>query len=171
MSRFTDLIDEFVNRRNDPDPVFDHDSAFGYRIEGHELIETYAGITRTIAGWTSPGTIDTMLWITINWSGPVRVKLEEKIRRIPMVVLTVMPTEEFDDHGADVIWWSIPVECMSCGEYLADDQREIGLCEACQRLIAGHPQGEYPDNANRPGYEQRRGLHGDPLPRSRPSKG
>ena len=170
MATFSDLIDSFVDSHELEDMGGEIlESNAGYRVKGHELIEIVEGVDRVVAGCESPGTIDVTIWISSSWRGWARERLELKLKRIPLVCFTVMPTEEYDDLGADVLWWGRPIQCMSCLEPLEGEQRLIGLCDECIKLRVNHLG--LPEDEPTGGIEQRRGLHGDPLPRRRPSDG
>lgn len=172
MATFSELMDDFVASRAFPMLEGEGtESNSGYKVIGHELHQTIdqgSKATRAIAGWTNLPGIDTMIWIDLHWRGFPRENLELRLKKIPMITMTIMPTEDYDDQGADVIWWAHPVECMSCGEALTDEQRTVGLCVDCRDLRTNHL--DLPEHGDGPGIEQRRGLHGDPLPRNRPSK-
>ena len=172
MPTFNELIDNFVSSRIVPNIEGEiTESNSGYKAIGHELheVDSVTKATRAVAGWQDPGGNDVMIWINIHWRGYARENLELRLKKLPMVAFTVMPTEEYDDNGADVIWWAHPIECMSCSEPLTDEQRTVGICEACIKLRSSHLG--LPEHEDSPGIELRRGLDGDPLPRNRPSRG
>lgn len=169
MPTFSELISSFAFSHSSQDLGGEvQESNSGYRTEGHILVEIVDHSSREVAGWQDPGGIDAMIWISNGWTGWQRTNLELKLKQIPMVCYTVMPTDDYDDLGADVTWWGFAVECMSCSDKLTDPQRTVGLCDDCHALRANHLE---PDSPERWGTEQRKGLHGEPLPRSRPNRG
>lgn len=161
-----DLIDDFVTSRRFADPgPDDRDTGDTFRTSEHQLFEVRHGNPHIVAGWQNPGTIDAEVWIGNEFTGWARRTLEDKLREARLVVMNVLPPDDMDD-GADIIWWALSVECMSCGTDLLPDQRFEGLCPECADLRSGLD--EAMDEIERYGIQQRRGLHGSRLPRSRP---
>ena len=161
-----DLIDDFVASRASADPGPDEqDLGDTFRTSEHQLIEVRHGNPHIVAGWEKPGTIDAEIWIGIEFTGWARRTLEDKLRDSRLVVMNVLPPDDMED-GVDIMWWGIPVECMSCGTELLPDQRPDGLCPECAELRSSLL--EAVDDIERFGIQQRRGLNGSPLPRSRP---
>lgn len=169
MSSTPDLLDDFVHSRLHATPFpDDRDHADVFRTSEHQLNEVIHGGAHVVAGWQDPGTVDVTLWIAHEFRGWARRALEDKLRVSRLIIMTVLPTEEYES-GSNVIWWAYPVECMSCGEELPAEHRQRGLCDGCVE-IRGNVSELFPEHAH-PGIEQSRGLHGAPLPRRRPSGG
>lgn len=161
-----DLFDDFVFSRASADSgPDDRDNGDTYRTSEHQLIEVINGEPHIVAGWEHPGTIDASIWIGNEFTGWARRALEDKLRESHLVVMTILAPDDFDD-GADIMWWGYPVECMSCGATLETEQRPFGLCVECVELRRGEQ--EIIQTVKRAGIQQQRGLHGFPLPKSRP---
>lgn len=162
------LLEDFVESRNDTgDDGEGRDFTDAYRTENHTLFEVIHREPHAVAGWQDPGTTNASIWIGDEWRGGVRRNLEDELRAARLVILTVVPSEDMDQPSADIIWWAYPVECMSCGDDLTDDQRPDGLCPACIEL-RGDIRSLLPES-QQSGIQQQRGLHGSRLPRSRPT--
>lgn len=165
-----ELFEQFVVSRltATPDPD-DRDFGDTFRTSEHQLYKLTHGSPHIVAGWQHAGTPDAELWIANEWRGSDRRQFEDALRAAtpPLIIMTVLPDDHPVEILSDVIWWAHPAECMSCGADLHDGQRMTGLCPDCVAL-RGDTNELFPEG-ERHGIQQQRGLHGTPLPRSRPS--